>query len=522
MTDVNSTTLRRWLAVWLPFLPADALRRLARERGEAGEKPDEALLVLTHKVKGAARVAAMGPAAAAAGVTAGAALADVRARLPDIVVADHDPFADARMLERLADDCERFSPVVAIDAPDGLVLDITGCAHLFGGEARLLAELRGRFRRYGFHARMTIAGAPDAARALARFGRIAIVPVGADEAETRLLPVAALGLPDDIRIALVRAGLKTLDDLASRPSLPLSARFGEDVARRLRRMFGQGANPVTPRRIAPSCIAERRFPEPVGRIEDIEATLADLMAELSDTLMQRREGGRRFEASFFRADGIVRRIAIETGQPTRDAKAVLRLYHERLEALADPVDPGFGFDVIRFAATETEPHAPAQASLDGRVQEEGDVADLVDRLSARFGRTRVLRFVGVDTHDPDRAARLAPAVEHRGDAPWPAPEPEEPPKRPLQLFASPQPVEVTAEVPDGPPRTFRWRRVEHRVMRWEGPERIAPEWWRDPSAPTRDYFRIEDEHGRRFWLFRAGLYERETDAPRWYVHGLFP
>lgn len=492
-------------------------------RQDAGARQADGVLVVVEKLKGGLRLAAVSREGLDAGLCKGLTLADARARAPDIEVVEHDPAEDARMFERLADDCERFSPVVMCDAPDGLLLDITGCAHLFGGERELRDALCRRLHLLGFHVRATIAGTPDAARALARFARLAIVADGDHIAETRRLPVAALGVSEETRIALFRAGLKTIGDLADRPRLPLSARFGEDVARRLRRMFGQEATPITPRQAAPTCMVERRFGEPVARIEDIEATLGELAQEASVVLARRREGGRKFEASFFRSDGKVRRIAVETGRAMRDPEAVLRLYRERLDALADPIDPGFGFDLIRLSVPASEPLAPAQTSLDGRVAEEGEIADLVDRLCARFGRERVQRFTRVDTHDPARASRLVPA----GDAPcqldWGAPEPGEPPARPLHLFDPPQPIDALAEIPDGPPMRFRWRRVLHDVAHAEGPERIAPEWWRrDAGALTRDYFRVEDEGGRRFWLFREGLYDREAGQPRWFLHGLFP
>jgi protein ImuB len=267
---------------------------------------------------------------------------------------------------------------------------------------------------------------------------------------------------------------------------------------------------------------ERRFPEPIGRAEDIEATLSELGTEASAKLGQRREGGRVFEASFFRTDGAVRRIAIETGRPVRDPKPLLRLFREKLDALADPIDPGFGFDLIRLSVPVTEPMEAVQAGLDGKANEEDEVASLADRLAARFGRDRVVRFLPENTHDPDRAARAMPAgFNPMTSTVWPEPESEEPPLRPIQIFDPPQPVSVSAEAPDGPPLHFTWRRMKHVVARAEGPERIAPEWWRKPeSEPTRDYYRIEDDCGRRFWLFRAGAYG-EAHAPRWFVHGLF-
>jgi protein ImuB len=534
VTDVNSDfptppqslqPARRYLAAWFPFLPTDRLKRQWVARNDTRAKGPA--LVIVEKVKGALRLSAVSREAAALGLSPGLGLADARARVPELTVEESDAHADALLLERLAEDCDRFTPVVVIDAPDGLLLDITGCEHFFGDEARLRLALGQRFARAGLQVRVTLASAPDAARALVRFSRVAQTPCkegeGGDEALVRRLPIAALGAPEEARLALARAGLKTIGDLADRPSLPLAARFGEDLMRRLRRTLGREAGLVTPRRLVPACSVEQRFAEPIARTEDIEATLADLVARAADLLMQRREGGRAFEASFFRADGAVRRIAVETGRPAREAASVMRLFRERLETLADPIDPGFGFDLIRLDVPVVEPLAAAQTSLDGKVIEAGQVADLVDRLATRFGRTRVVRFLAEDTHDPDRAARATPAVDDRAaGALWPAPEAEEPPARPVQLFDPPQPVDTLAEIPDGAPMSFTWRRRKHEIVRAEGPERISPEWWRMPAgAPTRDYYRVEDEAGRRFWLFRAGLYGRETAGPGWYVHGVF-
>jgi len=507
---------RRYLAAWFPYLPAD---RLIRARDEPSELP----LVITEKVKGAQRLMAICPDAKRAGLAVGMTLADSRARIPDLWVEEMDARADAALLDRIAEDCDRFSPAVMIDPPDGLLLDITGCEHLFSGEAELRRVFSQRMRRAGLHVRTVIASAADTARALARYGRIAIVSPGEDAAAVRSLPIAALGLEEADRLAISRAGLKTIGALADRPSLPFAARFGEQMTLRLRRIQGLAHPPLDPRRAVPELWVERRFPEPIGRMEDVEATLAELGHEAGVRLGERREGGRVFEASLFRADGAVRRVVIETGRPMRDTATLLRLFRERLDALADPVDPGFGFDLIRLSVPHVEPFDALQPGLDGHAVEADAVADLTDRLSTRFGADRVVRFLPENTHDPDRAARPVPASFNpmTSDV-WPAPEAKEPPLRPIQMFDPPQRIRITmAEVPDGPPRKFSWRRREYHVSRAEGPERIAPEWWLKPGALTRDYYRIEDAEGRRFWLFRAGPYSKETPQPDWFMHGVF-
>jgi protein ImuB len=260
--------------------------------------------------------------------------------------------------------------------------------------------------------------------------------------------------------------------------------------------------------------------------DDVVAeTILSLAESIGGLLEKRGEGARILEAAFFRADGQMRRIAIAMARPTRDPKIAARLFHEKLDALANPLDPGFGFDMIRLSAITTEPLDPQATSFDSRENERKEIDFLIDRLSARFGATRVLRFQPQDTHIPEAASIALPAQSFApSKLPWTALRATaEAPRRPLRLFAKPEPVQVTmAEVPHGPPLGFRWRRVLHAVVLAEGPERIAMEWWRtQDSMPTRDYFRIEDDQGRRFWLYRDGLYERETATPNWFMHGVF-
>lgn len=511
---------RRYLAAWFPYLPAD---RILRASSTAGlDKPEEPLpLVLVEKVKGASRLAAVSRKARRAGLAPGLTLADARARIPQLWVEEMDRQADASLLDAVAEDCDRVTPIIAIDQPDGLTLDITGCGHLFGGEAELRAKFSRRLRRAGLNVRTVVAGAPDTARALARHGRIAIVPPGEEAAAVRGLPLAALGLEVKDQLAISRAGLKTIGALADRPSALFAARFGEQMTARLARLQGHAPSPLVPRRTVPMLWVERRFHEPIGRMEDIEGALAELAGEICQMLLERREGMRVIEAGFHRADGAVRRIAVETGRGMRDVSALLRLFRERLDALADPIDPGFGFDLVRLSVLEAEPLAMLQPGLDGRALEADEVANLADRLSARFGQDRVLRFLPEDTHDPDRAARIVPVQAAAAVLNWMQPAAGEPPLRPPLVFDPPQPVTIAlAEVPDGPPRAFRWRRVEHRIAGHEGPERIAPEWWREQSGEARDYYRVEDTEGRRFWLFRVGEYGGEK-PPRWFLHGAF-
>ena len=500
----------------------------------------------------------------------GMTLAAARARLPDLVALPHDPLADAALLHRLARACTRYTPFAAAyppppDSPTGLLLDITGCAHLFGGEAALVAQAMADLAAEGLTARPALANTPDAAHALARFG---VEAVGD-------LPVAALegwlGENDtgDTAEALARAGLYDVGAVAALPRAGLAARFGERMVRRLARLLGEEEAPLSPPTWTGQVTASRRFAEPIARSEDVLAALEALAQEAVSELARRGMGGRGFALALARCDGHIARLSVECAAPTRDARLVLRLFAERIDSLADPLDPGFGFDAIALAVPRMEALTERQASLpDGGFERQAPpsafsphgalspdtacptaLAPLLDRLAVRHGAGRVLRFVPGNSHCPEREASLvphsAPHAEVAPSAAWVALPPGEPPARPLLLFDPPQQVRVLAAVEavvdDEAPRRFIWRGRTWVVARAEGPERITPEWWRRrgghlggvggdgvpaPGALTRDYYRVEDDAGHRFWLFRltpadAVPAHAALQAPRWYLHGLF-
>jgi protein ImuB len=488
--------------------------------------PDDRPFVLVEKDRGALRIAALDPVAARAGLSVGMALTEARGLWPNLDVAEATPEADAALLHRAAEIGDMFTPLVALQDRDGLILDITGCAHLFGGERDLGNRARRKLAGLGLSSCAAMAGTPHAAWAFARYRRATIAAPGEEEAIARALPIKALDQDGGTILALSRAGFRTLGDLADRPSSMLTARFGPELTDTLRRILGREDIRITPLRPAPEIVSETHFPEPLGLMESLLAVLERLARDIVAALEKRGAGGRAFEASFFRSDGAVRRIRIETAQATRDVQSLIRLIRLKLEALADPLDPGFGFDALRLAVLRSEPMTQQQSTLDGGTSHQAEacaIAALVDRLNARFGRENVQRMVARDTHDPVRAAGSVPSLASLASAPFPALEPDQPPARPLTLFDPPQWIEALAEVPDGPPLRFRWRRVLHEVARAEGPERIAPEWWRfGNNAPaTRDYYRIENAQGHRFWVFREGFYEDSNARPRWFLHGLF-
>jgi protein ImuB len=390
----------------------------------------------------------------------------------------------------------------------------------------LLADCLHRLAAQGFETRGAVASAAGTAWALSRYGECGIVPAGGEAKALAELPVAALRIAAESEALLDRLGLKRIGQLIGKPRAPLAARFGIPLIHRLDQALGRLDEVLSPRRPAPQLSAERRFAEPVIDRDSLLQTIASLARTLAPALERHGLGARLLEASFFRIDGEVSRLSVGTATPLRAPETAAMLFSERLSALETEWDAGFGFDMARLAVLRAEPIESAQIDLGGKGAVEDDLARLFDRLAARLGPARVIRALSVDTHIPERAERLLSVASLGKTAPaWAAreKEAERPPERPLRLFARPEPVDVIAEVPEGPPLRFRWRRMTIEVARAEGPERIAAEWWRpqDDDRATRDYFRVEDGEGRRYWLFREGLYGREVVHPIWYVHGLF-
>ncbi|WP_284053252.1 Y-family DNA polymerase [Stakelama marina] len=526
----KAVSKRRYLAAYLPHLSAE---RIAR----TGAAPPDTPFALVEKKRGAMRITALSPAALALGLAPGMALADARARVPELPAHPHDRQADAALLAWLADACERYTPMVATKGEAGLILDLTGCGPSFrqkqesrGMEAVLAQESPGfrhddeaeraiardladRLSQQQLTARLAFAATPDTAYALACFA-------GSNPHD---LPVQALALDESVHIALMRAGLRTIGDLAARPRTPLAARFGTELPTMLARLLEEEDVRITPRRKLPPVVAERRFAEPMMTTGPLLGRIAELAGEACDDLRRRGQGGRHFGVALFRVDGHVARLSVETGAPTRTPAAIERLFHERLDALADPLDPGFGYDMLRFAVLHAETLDAKQDGLADRAGDKPDPGPLFDRLAVRFGAESVRRFHPRDHHFPEYAATTRPARAPVPQLAWHRPEPGEPPLRPLTLFDPPQAITVLAEVPDGPPYRFQWKGRQHRVTLAEGPERLAYPWWRHPEGkgPTRDYYRVEDEQGHRFWVFRHGLFGEQDDTPDWYLHGLF-
>ncbi len=485
------------------------------------------------------RLAAMDEAARSSGLVIGERLTDARAKVPALASSVIDDQADLACLLRLARWAERWSPWIALDAPDGLMLDITGIPHLFGGEEPMLADITTRFGHIGFTTLPGLAGTRKAAWALARFA--ADAPVAREGMERRALkslPVEALGLDPDLCHILRRLGLKTIGQFYDIPRAALSRRFrsaktktaipaatSDEILAELDRALGVAEHPLDPLTHPPVFAVRRTLMEPLISNAGIETIIETLSQELSRQLHLAGHGALHITCKLYRTDAS--RITLPAGlaRPSRDARHLARLFEFRL----DTIDAGFGIDAATLEANETAPLDLTQASLapGSSLPATAALAELADRIANRPDGAQLHRLTTVESHMPERAQAETPAGFAESPEAHFIPAPAEAtgasPARPITLLERPESVDVIATVPDGPPVRFTWRRLARRIVRAEGPERITPQWWH-PDTPKRprDYYIVEDETGRRYWLYREGLYgDAMSTDPKWYIHGLF-
>lgn len=487
--------------------------RLRRTMGHAAPPTDRPVATVYHD--GRRRiVAAVDRAARSEGMAPGMPLAHARMLVPEVAVLDADPAADLEGLHQLAIWCQRhYSPLTAPDPTDGLWLDVTGATHLWGSEEALLADLHDRLGRAGFNNRVAMADTPGAAHAVARFGREAVALVATDRAlmATQALPITALRLPHDAVAGLRRLGFDTVGDLVRAPRPQLALRFGSEPGRRIDQLVGLLFEPLDPV-TAPEMIRRRvPFVEPISTGPALRMAIDRLATMIGEDLETQGLGARTLDLTCERVDGGRQAIRVGMARPTRDPGHMIRLLGQQVEA----IDPGFGVDAMSLAVALAEPLRPEVAgNLVHREPDIRDVAILVDSLSNRLGGEKLYRAAMVESDVPERSWQAVPALSPATKVTWPTDLP-----RPSRLLAPPEIIETTALLPDHPPAVFTWRRERHRVSRVDGPERIHGEWWRTDREieAVRDYFALEDQVGRRFWVFRSGV----DNGARWFMHGLF-
>jgi len=463
-------------------------------------------------------VLAADAAAQRAGLRTGMPATKAQALVPGLIVRDAEPAADAEALERLALwVLQRYAPIAAADPPDSLVIDTTGAAHLHGGEGAMVNGMVERLTASRIAAHAALADSWGAAHAFARYvARPALVIPPGESAKAILdLPIAALRLPRDMVEGLRVLGFERIGELAAKPRAPLALRFGPELGRRLDQAMGRLNEPIDPIRPPDLTEVRRVFAEPIGAPETIARYTGKLVGQLCEALEAKGLGARRLDLLFHRVDNRIEAIRIGTALPARDVKRLTRLLCDKIET----INPGFGIEIMSLVATLAEPLSAKQAISSLTEEPEADVSGLIDTLANRIGEKRLYRFAPVASDVPERSVtRVAPTAPDTGEA-WPDRWP-----RPSRLLPMPEPIETVALLPDHPPVSFTWRGVRRRVKRADGPERVFGEWWKRDAeiSAVRDYFRVEDEAGERFWIYRACDGEdTATGSHCWFLHGIF-
>jgi protein ImuB len=541
-----SARQRRFLVLFLCSWPTDYLKRVDRGLTEP--------LALYEKIKGGLRIVALDSEAAQAGINLGQSLVDARALVPALVVREiNRPLLEAGFAD-FADWHSNASPMVAVMQDvsrfGDLVLDITGVDHLFGGEHAMLRMLLTRLRLLGYTVAGAIAPTIGSAWAVSHFSRSQVVEAEGLVALLDALPVHALRLNEQQVATLTQMGLTTIGQLRQRPRKPLQARFGLSLLSRLDQAYGVIEERMVPRLPVAEDHVERRFADPIALMDDVLACAHDLAIQLAYRLEAQGKGAQAFHLFLYRVDHKVMSFSVNSARLTRDPEHITKLFSNRSERLSGEYDAGFGIDMIRLAASSLA--ALDASQLGAFAVEEGteDLDQLNDRMASRLGAMAVLRTQMVASHIPERAARLVPTQAGK-----PVMASAQSLSRPVRLLPVPEYVAINAEVPDGLPASMIWRRQQYRLVKGAGPERLEAEWWRfaerlelvpppepkepepgdkldpplyiadlplhEPEARARDYYQVEDEDGRRFWVFRLGFYGGPT-MPSWYLHGFFP
>lgn len=485
---------------------------------------------VTQSRQGGAYLADVNFAARQLGVYADMRLTDARALVPDLQTRTFDPVLSQRLLKICVQWANRFTPWVGQMPNHDLVLDITGCAHLFGGERQLAERIRAALAKRHLAARIAIAGTIGTAWALAHYGSetVTLLPDGQEKEALRMLPPAALRL-DAPTLALCRKlGFTRIEMLAQLPRNEIRRRIHPDVLSRLDEATGCTGEAVSPARPLPVFNCQQSIAQPITELSAIRYYLAPLVETLCAQLQADGRGAKRVDLKLTATDGRQLGQSIQLSKPIALASHILRLFEDRLERLNHSLVLTYGIDHIYLCASQAVPLMARQSGFSGLFSSQTSIEvgqaffSLCDRLGERLGQSHLLRSVPCANHIPERAVSFVPFL---GLPTVPECDPETPDERPIIMLPRAEPVEVIADIPDGPPRRFRWRRRLYTVVRAQGPERLAPAWWQNigkqTEDTTRDYFRVEDDNGHRFWVYRDALYGERPVPPVWYMHGFF-
>ncbi|GAB3028145.1 DNA polymerase Y family protein [Niabella terrae] len=496
---------QRFVAVYFPQLLAEGkMRRQPRLKTQP--------FVMTVADHGRLRISAMSPGLSAAGIYRGMVLADARALVAGLESFEQPPTMALQLLRGLGNWAHLFTPLVALDHPDGLILDASGCAHLWGGESDYLQAIYRKLENFGYTARLAMADTMSAAWAMARYDspNLKITDPGMHRTGLQHLRPAALGLSGSLTARLEKLGLKTLGDFMFMQRSVLRRRFGPEILEKLDQFLGLAVTPFVPLQPVVPYLIQLPCPEPVTTRKGIEMALKQLLEGMNRRLSSEDRGARQLLFRARRIDNDLQEIKIGTHWPSRDPQHLFKLFETHIGRL----QPGLGFELFILSAQVTEKLQSGQEKLwhQGRISRQ-QLAGLLDRLTTKLGEGKVHRYLPAAHYLPELSYRKATGLEEVPAVAWV----QRP--RPVRLLLRPEPIQVTAPIPDYPPMQFRYKGQLYDIRNAEGPERIEAAWWLAPG-PHRDYYIVEDQTGARYWLYRLGHYNRPR-ARQWFLHGFF-
>jgi protein ImuB len=497
---------KRFISIWFRYLKTDWW---IRRRPMLHDKP----FILASPDHGRMVITAANRLAEKQGIDIGMVVADARALIPSLEVLDDQPETSARLLNALAEWCIRYTPAVAIDPPDGLLLDATGCAHLWGGERSYITVIHERFTDFGYDISIAMADTVGTAWAVARFGsNDSIIESGQQYRALLSLPPACLRIEASATERLEKLGLRQISQLISMPRSALRRRFDPQMLQRLDQALGYEEEMIKP--VQPIEPYQERLPclEPIVTATGIEIALQRLLDALCDRLQHEQKGLRTALFKGYRMDGKIEQIEIGTNRPSCNPKHLFKLFEVKIES----IEPAPGIEVFTLEALKVEDLPTVQQQLWGNKTDLDNVelSELLDRIAGKIGAHNIHHYVPAEHYWPERSFKEASSLNEAIQATWKVDRP-----RPLQLLSRPERIEVTAPIPDYPPMLFRYRDKLHKVMKADGPERIEAEWWLQ-DGQHRDYYSVEDEDGHRYWLFRSGHYDA-AKSYQWFIHGFF-
>lgn len=497
---------KRFVVIWFRHLKTDWM---VRHKPELKNVP----FVLALPDHGRMRITEVSALAKTKGLHAGMVVADARVILPDLKIIDDDITLSNKLLKKLCLYCIRFTPVAAVDTPNGVILDASGCAHLWSTEESYLKSIINKFKDFGFHVRAAMADTIGAAWAICHYGKVkAIINLNEQREAILSLPPAALRLDAGILERLKKLGLYRISSFINMQRSALRRRFGEQLLLRLDQVLGnkeefiKSLQPIEPYTERLPCL------EPIQTAVGIEIALQQLLENLCRRMKKESKGLRDVTFKGYRIDGKTECISINTNHPSSNVKHLFKLFEIKITT----IEPALGIELFTLEASKVEDVTALQETLwtsNGSLESK-ELAELLDHFESKFGNNITHRYLPAEHHLPERSIKLATSLKEKSTISW-----NEDKVRPIQLLKEPQPIEVTAPLPDYPPMNFRYKGKLHTIKKADACERIEAEWWQQTGL-HRDYYIVEDDEGKRYWLFRLGYYIADK-TPAWFIHGFF-